>query len=256
LGYPKTSGGIPHRRLGAGLGRAAAVAEASFLRGAKEGKVRASVEELLKLCKRDASARDAVAGLTWLETYAGGGGPPPDRPDAARGDGLLTPYHRAWDDAPAPPPAAPPPNPRAPALAAEVEGAVAPPPRPADETSEGAVGAAAAAVARSLAPPAPPPPAAQRRRRREPDLLLLARVRALAAPVSPRAPPGNLDLADYDSDDDPTVLLGRRVEVRWAGGTFYSGTISAYDDLGHAVTYDDGDVRIYQDILAKTFRLV
>mmetsp|Transcript_3589 Transcript_3589/g.12427 ORF Transcript_3589/g.12427 Transcript_3589/m.12427 type:complete len:106 (-) Transcript_3589:24-341(-) len=92
-----------------------------------------------------------------------------------------------------------------------------------------------------------------RRRAKQPDLL--HRVRTLAKP-SKGAPEPFDALAPYDSDDDPNVLVGRRVEVRWAGGTFYSGVISNFDDLGHHVCYDDGDSRVYSDILAKTFRLL
>jgi len=62
---------------------------------------------------------------------------------------------------------------------------------------------------------------------------------------------------DYDSDDDPRTIVGKRIKVRWAGGTFYSGLITKYDDaLGHHVAYDDGDSRVYGDILAKTFHFV
>lgn len=50
--------------------------------------------------------------------------------------------------------------------------------------------------------------------------------------------PDSLDdeaLAPYDSDDDPAALVGRRIKVRWAGGTYYAGTVTNYDDLGHHV---------------------
>ena len=40
-----------------------------------------------------------------------------------------------------------------------------------------------------------------------------------------------------------------------AGGTFYSGTVTQYDETGFHVTYDDGDSRMYADINAKTWRL-
>jgi len=64
------------------------------------------------------------------------------------------------------------------------------------------------------------------------------------------------DLAPFDSDDEPQSIVGRRVKVRWAGGTFYSGTITKFDASGHHVHYDDGDSRVYPDILAKTIQLV
>jgi len=51
----------------------------------------------------------------------------------------------------------------------------------------------------------------------------------------------------YDSDDEPTVLLGKRIEVRWMHDRYYSGTIDAFDPLTgrHNLTYDDGDKREY-----------
>ena len=79
-------------------------------------------------------------------------------------------------------------------------------------------------------------------RRRE----LLARIRAL--------PTDSADVVSYDSDDDPNELVGRRIEVRWSGGQFYGGVVIKHDHLGHHVRYDDGDDRVYADILAKTWR--
>eukprot|EP00604_Paraphysomonas_vestita_P002236 CAMPEP_0174820582 /NCGR_PEP_ID=MMETSP1107-20130205/4496_1 /TAXON_ID=36770 /ORGANISM="Paraphysomonas vestita, Strain GFlagA" /LENGTH=187 /DNA_ID=CAMNT_0016036205 /DNA_START=2042 /DNA_END=2605 /DNA_ORIENTATION=+ len=50
--------------------------------------------------------------------------------------------------------------------------------------------------------------------------------------------------AGYDSDDDPTILIGKRVKVRWSDQD-YAGTITQYhDDTGqHTVSYDTGDVK-------------
>ena len=51
-----------------------------------------------------------------------------------------------------------------------------------------------------------------------------------------------------NNDDDPLLLVGRRLRVLWKGDMFYCGTVTAYEaDTGkHAVTYDDGDVRLYR----------
>ena len=83
-------------------------------------------------------------------------------------------------------------------------------------------------------------------RRRQLRRELLARIRAL--------PTDSADVVSYDSDDDPNELVGRRIEVRWSGGQFYGGVVIKHDHLGHHVRYDDGDDRVYADILAKTWR--
>jgi hypothetical protein len=46
----------------------------------------------------------------------------------------------------------------------------------------------------------------------------------------------------YDSDDDPSILVGKRVKVRWSEQEF-AGTVTQYhDDTGyHTITYDTGD---------------
>jgi hypothetical protein len=48
----------------------------------------------------------------------------------------------------------------------------------------------------------------------------------------------------YDSDDDPSVLIGKRIKVRWAEQEF-PGTVTQYnDETGcHLVLYDTGDSR-------------
>lgn len=48
----------------------------------------------------------------------------------------------------------------------------------------------------------------------------------------------------YDSDDDPSVLIGKRVKVRWAEQDF-PGTVTQYnDETGcHLVAYETGDTR-------------
>ncbi len=47
------------------------------------------------------------------------------------------------------------------------------------------------------------------------------------------------------------ALVGKRIRVRWAGGKFYSGTVTRFFASAgkHQVTYDDGDVKVYN--LAK-----
>lgn len=42
-------------------------------------------------------------------------------------------------------------------------------------------------------------------------------------------------------------LVGRRLQVKWAKGKYYKGTVTAYDERTgtHKITYDDGDVRSY-----------
>ena len=59
-------------------------------------------------------------------------------------------------------------------------------------------------------------------------------------------------------------LLGRHIQVRWAGGREYRGTIFEYhsDRMKHKVLYEDGDVReydlraLYHKDTAGRFRLV
>eukprot|EP00968_Pinguiococcus_pyrenoidosus_P024518 scaffold4777_cov258-Pinguiococcus_pyrenoidosus.AAC.1 len=87
-------------------------------------------------------------------------------------------------------------------------------------------------------------------------------------PASPQDMPASDELADlaleekavlfedpgYDSDDDPSVLLGARISVRWREGRCYPGEITEYDGVTnkHKVVYDDGDVREYI-IVEKTY---
>lgn len=51
----------------------------------------------------------------------------------------------------------------------------------------------------------------------------------------------------YDSDDDPSTLVGKRIRVRWSQEKYYAGVVSSYDPATHAhrVSYDDGDTRDY-----------
>ena len=61
----------------------------------------------------------------------------------------------------------------------------------------------------------------------------------------------------YDSDDEPEVLCGMRIAVRWQGNAWYEGVVKAYNpDLGeHLVHYMDDDKKWYSlDI--KTWRSV
>jgi hypothetical protein len=61
-----------------------------------------------------------------------------------------------------------------------------------------------------------------------------------------------LALADVDWTR-PTMLIGKRVKVKWAREKWYNGTVSSYDGATrkHTVTYDDGDTRSY-DLKKKT----
>ena len=51
----------------------------------------------------------------------------------------------------------------------------------------------------------------------------------------------------YDSDDEPDVLVGMRIEVRWQGNKWYQGVVKAYkpDEGEHLVHYDDNDKKWY-----------
>ncbi|CAM9482017.1 unnamed protein product [Scytosiphon promiscuus] len=66
----------------------------------------------------------------------------------------------------------------------------------------------------------------------------------------------DMPTSGYDSDDDPQVLLNKRVKVKWRGDTWYPGTISEYNPSTkvHTCMYDDGDVRDYE-MFKKTWRL-
>ncbi|DBA02211.1 TPA: hypothetical protein N0F65_007621 [Lagenidium giganteum] len=52
----------------------------------------------------------------------------------------------------------------------------------------------------------------------------------------------------YDSDDNPSRLVGKRVRVKWAKDKWYEGTVERYkeDTFEHFVVYDDGDKRNYR----------
>ena len=60
----------------------------------------------------------------------------------------------------------------------------------------------------------------------------------------------------YDSDDDQTALIGKRIKVRWAGDRYYRGTVIGYCEATsqHHVVYDDGDERHYE-LSQKTWRI-
>lgn len=51
----------------------------------------------------------------------------------------------------------------------------------------------------------------------------------------------------YESDDDPEVLLKKRVKVQWQGNKWYGGTIVSYSEATrqHHMIYDDDDRRDY-----------
>jgi hypothetical protein len=66
----------------------------------------------------------------------------------------------------------------------------------------------------------------------------------------------------YDSDDDPTSLVGLSVQVKWSGEKWYAGVVRAYaaevahPEAGkHQVVYADGDKKWYQ-ITEKNFKIV
>ena len=99
---------------------------------------------------------------------------------------------------------------------------------------------------------------------------LLANVRALLHGTS-------LPHSGFDSDDDQTSLVGKRIRcvsgsgrvsaearhltslpsrrVRWAGERYYRGTITDWCETTarHHVVYDDGDERWYE-LSLKTWR--
>ena len=61
----------------------------------------------------------------------------------------------------------------------------------------------------------------------------------------------------YDSDDEPTALVGMRVGVRWSGGKWFAGLVDDYDPATgqHHVLYDDHEEKWY-NMSAKTFRVL
>ena len=65
-------------------------------------------------------------------------------------------------------------------------------------------------------------------------------------------------MLDFDSNLSRALRRGVRtaplVRRPWSGGQFYGGVVIKHDHLGHHVRYDDGDDRVYADILAKTWR--
>ena len=59
--------------------------------------------------------------------------------------------------------------------------------------------------------------------------------------------------AIYADWSNPESLVGRKLNVSWAKGRWYSGIVDSYDGTSgkHRVLYDDGDVREY-DLQKKT----
>ncbi|KAJ8602987.1 hypothetical protein CTAYLR_001501 [Chrysophaeum taylorii] len=223
---------LRHFRVTKGLSRAVAATELASRRRPPR-KLRASIEELLRLCKRDAAARDWVRAhpraCDWLLDAT----PDVPNPDAHHDSPNFNFVGASLDTLRAP------------------LGAVA----------SGVRSWTSARRGTSDVDPA------RRDDRRDEDVARRVRVLLQLSPTQlrrqdsdkKRPPPDDDDddaLAPYDSDDDPAAIVGRRIKVRWAGGTYYSGTITNYDDLGHHVSYDDGDARVYSDILAKTFVLL
>ena len=62
---------------------------------------------------------------------------------------------------------------------------------------------------------------------------------------------------EYDSDDDPESIVGRRVTFRWKDGNWWPGSIKAYNEKHdtHHIVYDDGDERQYK-LFEKNFKLM
>lgn len=50
--------------------------------------------------------------------------------------------------------------------------------------------------------------------------------------------------AGYDSDDEPSMLVGKRIKVRWSEQEF-AGTVTQYNEESgyHTVVYDTGDTK-------------
>ena len=275
-------------RVPLGLARAVAGTEQLLLRRQRKPRTRASAEELLRLCKRDAHAREwaqqHATHCAWLEAWTRGeparlaattamGQQPALARDASatavsmptdhfgsqlaqqqQSSSTLGTQHTAaacarHERSPPPPPA--------PAVRASSDDSPSPFGLSLDSFRAplGVVASAARALSGTQNRPSADPHAAdsQQRARHEAEhrLALASRVRALLLrPHSRRE-----ELAPYDSDDDPRSLVGRRIRVRWAGNQFYSGTVAKLDEQGHTVAYDDGDSRVYNDILSKTFSL-
>ena len=61
---------------------------------------------------------------------------------------------------------------------------------------------------------------------------------------------------DYDSDDDPQSIVGKRIHIHWADKRVYSGRVSYYDPFvcKHHIIYDDGEEKDYS-LFEKLFTL-
>jgi hypothetical protein len=59
----------------------------------------------------------------------------------------------------------------------------------------------------------------------------------------------------YQTTEEPEILVGRRLQVKWAKGKFYSGIVQSYDSSTgkHCILYDDGDVKHY-NLQKKTIK--
>lgn len=62
---------------------------------------------------------------------------------------------------------------------------------------------------------------------------------------------------DYDSDDEPGSIIGRRVSFRWSDSNWWEGVVQSYDaeTAMHRIVYDDGDVKDYS-MFTKLFRML
>lgn len=70
---------------------------------------------------------------------------------------------------------------------------------------------------------------------------LLPRIRSLLDPNASME-------AFYDSDENPSRLVGKRIRVKWAKDKWYDGVVERFDEstYEHFVVYDDGDKRSYR----------
>ena len=61
----------------------------------------------------------------------------------------------------------------------------------------------------------------------------------------------------YDSDEDPQSLVGKRVKIKWAKEKWYLGVVDHYNPakMEHFIVYDDGDKRSY-NMSDKIFALL
>lgn len=203
---------LRHFRVAKGLSRVLAATERYARRRGTRRKLRASIEELLRMCKRDAHARDWIRNhrQDWLLDVAGRDLPDPNNATDSSNFNFVG---ASLDTLRAP-------------LGAVARGVGSWTSRRTNSGHNHDPGGL---------PDAPPAPDSRRLDSRRPDDVI-GRLKLLLQPNKKSSTVEDEEaLAPFDSDDDPASIVGRRIRVRWAGGTYYSGTISGYDDLGHHV---------------------